>query len=154
MSELFINMISIIVHQDDILVLTSSSFDDHLRQLGNVFAWLHHNNLQVNAQKLSFCALDTKYLGFILTREGIKLLQQKVNAILQVPLPCNDKQVGSFVSMLNHYKAINTFCEALMEWANKSGWNLGGADIIMVNDGGNPCCSQKHHHQVRLTYHH
>jgi hypothetical protein len=30
MSELFINMISIIVYQDDILVLTSSSFDDHL----------------------------------------------------------------------------------------------------------------------------
>jgi hypothetical protein len=37
MSELFIDMISIIVYQDDILVLTSGSFDDHLRQLGNVF---------------------------------------------------------------------------------------------------------------------
>jgi hypothetical protein len=30
MSELFINMISIIFYEDDILVLTSSSFDDHL----------------------------------------------------------------------------------------------------------------------------
>jgi hypothetical protein len=29
-SELFIDMISVIVYQDDILVLTSSSFDDHL----------------------------------------------------------------------------------------------------------------------------
>jgi hypothetical protein len=37
MSELFINMTFIIVYQDDILVLTSGSFDDHLRQLGNVF---------------------------------------------------------------------------------------------------------------------
>jgi hypothetical protein len=72
MSELFINMISVIVYQDNILVLTSSSFDDHLRQLGNIFKWLHCNNLQVNAKKSSFCALDTKYLGFILTREGIK----------------------------------------------------------------------------------
>jgi hypothetical protein len=41
MSELFIDMISVIVYQDDILVLTSGSFDNHLRQLGNVFKWLH-----------------------------------------------------------------------------------------------------------------
>jgi hypothetical protein len=106
MSELFINMTFIIVYQDDILVLTSGSFDDHLRQLGNVFKQLHHNNLQVNAEKSSFCALETEYLGFILTREGIKPQQQKVNAILQVAPPRNVKQVRSFVGMLNHYKAM------------------------------------------------
>jgi hypothetical protein len=93
-------------HLDDILVLTSGSFDNHLRQLENVFKWLHRNNLQVNAKKSSFCALETEYLGFILTREGIKPQQQKVNAILQVALPCNVKQVPSFVGMLNHYKAM------------------------------------------------
>jgi hypothetical protein len=37
MSELFIDMTFIIVYQDDILVLTSGSFDDHLQQLSNVF---------------------------------------------------------------------------------------------------------------------
>jgi hypothetical protein len=50
--------------------------------------------------------LKTEYLGFILTREGIKLQQQKVNTILQVALPRNIKQVRSFVGMLNHYKAM------------------------------------------------
>jgi hypothetical protein len=91
MSELFIDMTFIIVYQDDILILTSGSFDDHLRQLGNVFKWLHHNNLQVSAEKSSFCTLEIKYLGFIPTREGIKPHQQKVNAILQVTLPCKRK---------------------------------------------------------------
>jgi hypothetical protein len=61
MSELFIDMISVIVYQDDILVLTSGAFDDHLQKLGNVFKWLHHNHLQVNAKKSSFCALETEY---------------------------------------------------------------------------------------------
>jgi hypothetical protein len=102
MSELFINMISVIVYQDNILVLTSGSFDDHLRQLRNVFKQLHHNNLQVNAEKSSFGALETEYLGFILTRDGIKPQQQKVNAILQIALPHNVKQVRSFIGMLNH----------------------------------------------------
>jgi hypothetical protein len=93
MSELFINMIFVIIYQDDILVLTSGLFDDHLRQLENVFKWLHHNNLQVNAKKSSFCALETEYLGFILMREGIKPQQQKVNAILQVAPPCNVRPI-------------------------------------------------------------
>jgi hypothetical protein len=39
-------------------------------------------------------------------REGIKPQQQKVNAILQVVPPRNVGQVRSFVSMLNHYKAM------------------------------------------------
>jgi hypothetical protein len=99
-------MTFVIVYQDDILILTSGSFDDHLRQLGNVFKRLHRNNLQVNAEKSSFCALETEYLGFILTREGIKPQQQKVNAILQVAPHCNVKQVRSFIGMLNHYKAM------------------------------------------------
>jgi hypothetical protein len=37
MTEQFINMTFVIVYQDDILVLSSGSFDDHLRQLDNVF---------------------------------------------------------------------------------------------------------------------
>jgi hypothetical protein len=114
MSELFIDMTFIIVYQDDILVLTSGSFDDHLRQLGNVFKQLHHNNLQVNAKKSSFCTLETEYLGFILTREGIKPQQQKVNAILQVASPHKVKQVRSFISMLNHYKAMIPHCSHLL----------------------------------------
>jgi hypothetical protein len=37
-------------------------------------------------------------------REGIKLQQQKVSAILQDTPLHNVKQVWSFVGMLNHYK--------------------------------------------------
>ncbi len=98
MSELFIDMIFVIIYQDDIHVLSSG--------LENVFKCLHHNNLQVIAKKSSFCALETEYLGFILMREGIKLQQQKVNAILQVTPPRNVKQVRSFIGTLNHYKAM------------------------------------------------
>jgi hypothetical protein len=58
--------------------------------------------------------LETEYLGFILTREGIKPQQQKVNAILQVAPPCNVKQVRSFVGMLNHYKAMIPCCSHLL----------------------------------------
>jgi hypothetical protein len=50
--------------------------------------------------------LETEYLSFILTREGIKPQQQKVNVILQVAPPRNVQQVQSFVGMLNQNKAM------------------------------------------------
>jgi hypothetical protein len=58
--------------------------------------------------------LETQYLGLILTREGIKPQQQKVNAILQVAPPRNVKQVRSFIGMLNHYKAMIPRCSHLL----------------------------------------
>ena len=94
MSELFADgHIYVIVYQDDILILTTGSLDKHLDTLCQVFDILAKNNLQVNAQKSSFCALETEYLGFILTREGIKPQQRKVDAILQVAPPKNVHQV-------------------------------------------------------------
>jgi hypothetical protein len=39
-------------------------------------------------------------------------------------------------------KEVNTFCEALSERANKSGWNLARADIIMTNNSSAPAIQQ------------
>jgi hypothetical protein len=39
-------------------------------------------------------------------------------------------------------KEVNTFCEALSKRANKSGWNLAKADIIMTNGSSTPAIQQ------------
>ncbi len=109
MSELFIDMIFVIVYQDNILVLTSGSFDDHLRQLENVFKWLHHNNLQVNANKIKLLCIGNWILRLHTYERRYQTATTKVNAILQVALPrrlATIKQVQSFIGMLNHYKAM------------------------------------------------
>jgi hypothetical protein len=55
--------------------------------------------------KCSFCALETEYLGFVLTPKGIKPLTKRVQAfILQISSPKTIKQVRSFIGMINHYK--------------------------------------------------
>ena len=94
----------VIVYQDDLLILSKGSFDNHLQLLRQVFDILADNNLQVNALKSSFCALETEYLGFVLTQDGIKPQKKKIDAILQVAPPKNTRQLRSFVGMLNYYK--------------------------------------------------
>ncbi len=40
--------------------------------------------IKVNTESLTLCALEIEYLGCILTRDGIKLQSDKVQAILAI----------------------------------------------------------------------
>ena len=66
---------------DDLLCITEGSLKDHLSKLREVFNKLQEAGLKVNADKLKFCAIETEYLGYILTRDGIKLQTNKVQAM-------------------------------------------------------------------------
>ena len=96
----------IVVYQDDILVLMNGTFEKHCQDLRQVLDRLAANNLQVNTVKSSFCKRETEYLGFMLTPNGIKPQQSKIDAILKIAPPRTVKQVRSFVGMLNHYKEM------------------------------------------------
>jgi hypothetical protein len=67
---------------DDLLVITKSSHDDHLDKLEQVFIRLCNAGLKVNAANLFLCAQEAEYLGYILTRGGIKPQSKKVQVIL------------------------------------------------------------------------
>jgi hypothetical protein len=72
---------------DDLLCISRSSLEDHLKKLEEVIKHLHQVGLKVNAEKLTICTLEIEYLGCILTRDGIKPHCNMVQAILAVQLP-------------------------------------------------------------------
>ena len=57
---------------DDLLVITRGTLEDHLEKLGEVLRRLREAGLKVNAAKSFFCTHEIEYLGYILTRGGIK----------------------------------------------------------------------------------
>jgi hypothetical protein len=59
--------------------------------------------LKVNAAKSLFCAHAIEYLGYILTREGIKPQPKKVQAILALNPPNNVKELRHFLGMVQYY---------------------------------------------------
>jgi hypothetical protein len=59
--------------------------------------------LKVNTEKLTFCALEIEYLGYILTRDGIKHQSNKVQAILAIQLSKRVKQLRHFLGMVQYY---------------------------------------------------
>ena len=69
-------------YNDDLLVITRETLEDHWEKLREVLRRLRDAGLKVNATKSFFCTHKIEYLGYILTREGIKPQPKQVQAIL------------------------------------------------------------------------
>ncbi len=67
---------------DKLLIISRGTLDEHLQKMETVLTRLCDAGLKVIAAKSSFFAHEIEYLGYILTREGIKPQQKKVQAIL------------------------------------------------------------------------
>ena len=82
---------------DDVLVLFSGDWRDHLRKLDHVFTRLSNAGLKVNAKKSFFGKPELEYLGFWITRSGIQPLAKKVEAFLSIAPPTNKKELRRFI---------------------------------------------------------
>ena len=91
---------------DDLLCISKGNLEDHLTTLRRVFIRLQDAGLTVNARKSSFCAVETEYLGYVLSRDGIKPQPKKVQAILALTPPQNVKQLCRFLGMAQYYRDI------------------------------------------------
>ena len=65
------NLEFIRVYLDDLLILTKSSFSNHLTKLETILQKLRKANLKVNIAKSGFALSEIEYLGYILTNKGI-----------------------------------------------------------------------------------
>ncbi len=87
---------------DNLLVIIKGSLDDHLDKLKQVFIRLRDAGLKINATTSVFCAQETEYLGYILTRDGIKPQPKKVHAILALNPPNKVKEFWRFLGMVQY----------------------------------------------------
>jgi hypothetical protein len=81
---------------DDLLCISRSSLEDYLNKLKEVLRHLCNAGLKVNVVKSTFCTLEIEYLGYILTREGIKPQSNQVQAILAIHPPKKCKGTQAF----------------------------------------------------------
>ena len=75
MNELFDGMDFVRAYIDDLLCLTTGSFEDHLEKLELILKRLQQTGLKVNAKKSFFARGELEYLGYWITRDGIQPMQ-------------------------------------------------------------------------------
>lgn len=90
----------------DDLWIFSHDFTSHLVHLQGVLTRLRNANLTVNPSKNVLAGTSVKFLGHVLSSQGISVDPQRIAAINQIPPPKNLKQLRALLGMAGFY---NTF---------------------------------------------
>lgn len=98
-----LNFKSCLVYVDDILVF-SQTFEEHLIHLEQVFSRLRDANLKLNPEKCDFGRDEIKYLGFILSAEGVVVDKERMKVVKEYPIPKTERDIRSFLRMANYYR--------------------------------------------------
>ena len=117
-----------LVYIDDILI-HSSNFCDHLRDLKQVFSILLKGGVKISLKKCSFAAPSVNFLGILVSGKGISPHPDKIKSILTYPAPTNVKEVKQFLATVGYYRNfIEKFAEisfpltSLLRKENKWTW--------------------------------
>ncbi len=106
MSELIESLKYVRAYLDNLLCISKLSLEDYLEKLEEVLRQLCDTGLKVNAAKSTFCTLEIEYLGYVLTRDGIKPQSNKVQAILAIKSPTGVRQLRHFLGMVQYCRDL------------------------------------------------
>ncbi|KAL1130339.1 hypothetical protein AAG570_013277 [Ranatra chinensis] len=112
-----LNEDAIQVYMDDIIVFSRSE-QEHGRHLGRLLHRLKEFGLKASCEKLSFFNASVKFMGHVLSREGIHPDHGKVDAIKQLQEPVDVKVVRSIMGLIGYYRRFLPSLAHRME-----GWN-------------------------------
>ena len=90
----------------DNMVVKSKIMSEHIGNLTNIFQILRGHKLHLNASKCSFGVGSGKFLGYMVTHQGIKVNLDQIKTINSLQSPRNPKEVQKLTGMTT---ALNRF---------------------------------------------
>lgn len=95
----------VLCYMDDILLVTSDK-ETHLIRLEQVMKKLSEVNLKIKTKKCQFFVDETKFLGYKISKHGMKMDENKLEDVKAMPYPSNKKELQSFLGMVNYYRVF------------------------------------------------
>lgn len=94
---------SLLLYLDDIVVF-SPSFDTHLQRLEMVLGRLQEYNLKLKLEKCYFFQSEVRYLGHIISPQGVATDPDKIRAVAEWRRPGTVKELRSFLGFASYYR--------------------------------------------------
>ena len=104
--ELMMDLAFVRAYIDDLLIITQGKFREHLEQLEQVLERLSKAGLKVNMSKNKLARTELEYLRYWITRQGIKPLNKKVEAINNLSTPKTRRELRKFIGLVNYYRYL------------------------------------------------
>jgi hypothetical protein len=92
-----------LVFFDDILIY-SASYEEHIHHLHQVLTLLAKDQWVVKLKKCNFAKQEIRYLGHILSSQGVQTDPEKVTAVLHWPTPSNVRDLRGFLGLAGFYR--------------------------------------------------
>lgn len=92
-----------IVYLDDILIYTKGSESDHIEAVKWVLEQLLQNGLYANLQKCRFHQDEVRFLGYIISPEGVRMEPERISSVQDLPRPQGVRDVQVFIGFANFY---------------------------------------------------
>lgn len=102
----------------DDVIITSSTFEEHVKLLRTVRDRLKEANLTVNLSKCEFFKKSLKYLGFVIDGNGLRTDPEKVSAMLNYPRPRTVTEIKRFIGMCSWYRRFISHFSSLVSPLN------------------------------------
>lgn len=120
---------NVIVYLDDITIV-GKTIQEHLETLEKVLKRLQEFGFKVNIKKCEFLKSCIQFLGHIVDANGIRLIPEKIEAIVKMPPPKDLKQLQSFLGMVEYYSKFVPMLSTELAPLNKlrrkdEPWNWG-----------------------------
>eukprot|EP00253_Pinus_taeda_P021010 PITA_21010 len=90
----------LVVYLDD-LTPFSKSDQEHLKHLRQIFMTCRKYGISLNPKKSLFALKEGKLIGHIISKDGIRIDPEIIQAILQIPYPRNIKELQAFLGNIN-----------------------------------------------------
>ena len=90
----------LVIYLDDLTVFSKSD-QQHLDHLRQVFLTCKKYGISLNPKKSFFGLEEGKLLGHIISKYGIKIDLDRIQAILQIPHPRNLKELQALLGKIN-----------------------------------------------------
>lgn len=94
---------SALVYLDDVVIF-SPDFATHLHHLETVFQSLARYGLKLRPEKCQFFRKEVKFLGHVVSGQGVSPDPEKVTAVQEWNPPTTAKQVHSFLGFVGYYR--------------------------------------------------
>jgi len=95
--------VGVLAYMDDILVYAKTE-EEHDRLVREVLERLQHNGLAISPEKCVWKAEEVEFLGYVIGRDGIRMSQDKVEAVLSWQQPTSLTETQSFLGFANFYR--------------------------------------------------
>lgn len=97
------NMQTLLIYLDDILVF-GSTIDETIARLEMVLDRLKEHNLKLKPSKCQLFKEKVRYLGHVVSSEGVSPDPDKIKAVEEWPKPRNQKELRKFLGLTGYYR--------------------------------------------------